>query len=66
MALPTRSSSFRKFVLLGAAGPAMMLSGCASSGKLSKADKRFMRGEYEAAIPLYKADAAKGKGAARR
>jgi len=40
------------------------LSGCATSGKLSKADKRFMRGEYEAAIPLYKAEAAKGKGAA--
>jgi peptidoglycan-associated lipoprotein len=64
MALPTRSSSLRKLLLLGAAGPAVALSGCASSGKLSKADKRFMRGEYEAAIPLYKADAAKGKGAA--
>ncbi|MDJ0367878.1 OmpA family protein [Hymenobacter sp. H14-R3] len=62
MALPTRSSSLRKLVLLGVAGPAVALSGCASSGKLSKADKRFMRGEYEAAIPLYKADATKGKG----
>ncbi|GAB3635442.1 OmpA family protein [Hymenobacter arcticus] len=64
MAFPTRSSSLRKLVLLGAVGPAVALSGCASSGKLSKADKRFMRGEYEAAIPLYKADATKGKGAA--
>ncbi|TDN36273.1 hypothetical protein E4631_08475 [Hymenobacter sp. UV11] len=64
MALPIRYSSFRKYVLIGAAGPAVALSGCASSGKLSKADKRFLRGEYEAAIPLYKADATKGKGAA--
>ena len=64
MALPTRYSSLRKLLLIGAAGPAVALSGCASSGKLSKADKRFMRGEYEAAIPLYKADATKGPGAA--
>lgn len=64
MALSTRYSSFRKLMVLGAAGPALLLGGCASSGKLSKADKRFMQGEYEAAIPLYKAQAAKGKGAA--
>ncbi|WP_151086399.1 OmpA family protein [Hymenobacter baengnokdamensis] len=64
MALSIRFSSLRKLLLIGAAGPAVALSGCASSGKLSKADKRFQRGEYEAAIPLYKADAAKGKGAA--
>jgi len=64
MALPIRYSSFRKYVFIGAAGPALALSGCASSGKLSKADKHFLRGEYETAIPLYKADATKGKGAA--
>lgn len=64
MALPIRYSSFRKYALIGAAGPALALSGCASSGKLSKADKHFLRGEYEAAVPLYKADATKGKGAA--
>ena len=62
MALPIRYSSFQKLVLLGAV-PAVMLSGCASSGKLSKADKHFLRGEYEAAIPLYKAQVTKGKNA---
>ncbi|MBF9236019.1 OmpA family protein [Hymenobacter sp. BT683] len=31
---------------------------------MSKADKQFARGQYELAIPLYKADVAKGKGAA--
>ncbi|MGI4864060.1 MAG: OmpA family protein [Janthinobacterium lividum] len=31
---------------------------------MSKADKRFAQGEYEPAIALYKADVAKGKGAA--
>jgi peptidoglycan-associated lipoprotein len=64
MVFSIRYSSLRKFVLIGAAGPALALGGCASSGKLSKADKRFLRGEYEAAIPLYKADAAKTKSAA--
>ena len=43
------------------AGSSAMLTGCATSGGMSKADKRFSRGEYEAAIPLYKADVAKGK-----
>jgi outer membrane protein OmpA-like peptidoglycan-associated protein len=64
MARSPRFSSFQKFVLIGAVGPALALGGCASSGKLSKADKRFLRGEYEAAIPLYKADIAKAKNAA--
>jgi len=64
MALSIRYSSLRKIMVIGVAGPALVLSGCASSGKLSKADKHFMRGEYEAAIPLYKAQVAKGKGAA--
>lgn len=64
MAFPIRYSSLRKFALIGAAGPALALGSCASSGKLSKADKRFLRGEYEAAIPLYKAEAAKPKNAA--
>ena len=64
MAHSIRYSSFRKYVLIGAAGPAIALSGCASSGKLSKGDKHFLRGEYEAAIPLYKADVAKAKNAA--
>ncbi len=55
MALPIRYSSFRKYVLIGAAGPALALSGCASSGKLSKADKRgelrlLTRRELRAAI----------------
>jgi len=64
MVLSTRYSSLKKFVLIGAAGPALALGGCASSGKLTKADKRFLRGEYQAAIPLYKQDIAKGKNAA--
>ncbi|MGI4739080.1 MAG: OmpA family protein [Janthinobacterium lividum] len=64
MALSIRYSFFQKLVLLGGVGPALLLGGCATSGKLSKADKRFLQGEYEAAIPLYKADVAKGKGAA--
>jgi peptidoglycan-associated lipoprotein len=64
MALSIRYSSLKKYVLIGAAGPAVALSGCASSGKLSKGDKHFLRGEYEAAIPLYKADVAKAKNAA--
>ncbi|MEJ7662036.1 MAG: tetratricopeptide repeat protein [Hymenobacter sp.] len=64
MALPISSSSLRKYVLIGAAGPVLALGGCASSGKLSKADNRFLRGEYEAAIPLYQAEAAKKTGLA--
>jgi peptidoglycan-associated lipoprotein len=63
MAFSIRYSSLQKFVVIGLAGPAVLLSGCATSGKLSKADKRFLRGEYEAAIPLYKADIAKAKNA---
>jgi len=47
-----------------AAGSAALLSGCATTGGLSKGDKRFARGEYEPAIELYKADVAKGKNAA--
>ena len=41
-----------------------MLSSCAATGGLSKGDKQFARGQYELAIPLYKADIAKGKNAA--
>ncbi|MFC7666554.1 hypothetical protein ACFQT0_03270 [Hymenobacter humi] len=47
-----------------AAGSAALLSGCATSGGASKGDKQFARGQYELAIPLYKAEAAKGKNAA--
>ena len=47
-----------------AAGSAALLSGCATSGGLSKGDKQFARGQYELAIPLYKAEVAKGKNAA--
>ncbi|UOQ73416.1 hypothetical protein [Hymenobacter cellulosilyticus] len=47
-----------------AAGSAAMLSSCATTGNVSKADKRFARGEYETAIELYKADVAKGKNVA--
>ncbi|WP_426489859.1 OmpA family protein [Hymenobacter sp. 102] len=46
------------------AGSAVALVGCATSDGLSKADKRFTRGEYESAIALYKADVAKGKNVA--
>ncbi|MGY2130827.1 OmpA family protein [Hymenobacter sp. HD11105] len=42
---------------------ALGLSGCATSESGTKADKRFARGEYEAAIPLYKAQAERGKNA---
>lgn len=42
---------------------ALSLSGCATSESGTKADKRFARGEYEAAIPLYKAQAERGKNA---
>ena len=44
-----------------AAGLTTLLGGCATSGKLSKADKAFLRGEYEPAIALYRADLAGGK-----
>lgn len=56
----------RTFILICAAtGSAAFLSGCAASGSMSKADKRFARGEYETAITLYKADVAKGKNIAQ-
>ena len=47
-----------------AAGSAALLSGCATTGSMSKGDKQFARGQFELAIPLYKADAAKGKNVA--
>ena len=47
-----------------AAGSVALLSGCATTGGMSKGDKEFARGQYELAIPLYKADVAKSKGAA--
>ena len=46
-----------------AAGSVALLSGCATSGAI-KGDKQFARGQYELAIPLYKAEAAKGQNAA--
>ena len=46
-----------------AAGSVALLSGCATSGGI-KGDKQFARGQYDLAIPLYKAEAAKGKNAA--
>ncbi|SNC77093.1 Outer membrane protein OmpA [Hymenobacter gelipurpurascens] len=56
----------RTFILVcAAAGSAALLTGCATSGSLSKADKQFARGEYEPAIALYKADVAKGKNIAQ-
>ena len=58
------NSTMRNYSLIGAACSVVLLGGCATSGGMSKADKRFARGEYEPAIALYKADAAKGKGAA--
>lgn len=52
----------RKFLILcAAAGTTGWLSGCSASDQLTKADRRFVRGEYEEAIPLYKADVKKGK-----
>jgi peptidoglycan-associated lipoprotein len=47
-----------------AAGSVALMSGCASSGSMSKGDKSFARGQYETAIPLYQADVAKGKNTA--
>ena len=46
-----------------AASSVVLLSGCATSGGI-KGDKQFARGQYELAIPLYKAEVAKGKNAA--
>ena len=55
----------RKLVFIcAAASSTALLSGCATTGGMSKADKKFAQGEYEPAIALYKADVAKGKGAA--
>ncbi len=54
----------RNFSAIGAAACAVVLLGSCATGNMSKADKRFARGEYEPAIALYKADVAKGKGAA--
>ncbi|MBC8085262.1 MAG: PD40 domain-containing protein [Hymenobacter sp.] len=55
----------KKLLLVcAAAGSAALLSGCATTGDASKADKRFARGEYETAIELYKADVARGKNTA--
>jgi len=48
-----------------AVGSALLLSACASSSKLSKADKRYAEGQFEQAIGLYKADVAKGKNVAQ-
>ncbi|MGI4872261.1 MAG: OmpA family protein [Janthinobacterium lividum] len=54
----------KKFSFIGvAAGSALLLSGCATSGAMSKADKHFAEGEYEPAIELYKADVASNKNA---
>ena len=49
--------------MCAAVGSAAVLSGCAATGGMSKADKTFARGEYEPAIALYKADVASGKNA---
>ncbi len=37
------------------------MSGCSSTGSMSKADKRFAKAEYETAIKLYQDDINKGK-----
>ncbi len=56
----------KTYILLGAiAGSAALLSGCATSGSMSKADKRFAQGEYETAIALYKKEVAKGRNVAQ-
>ncbi|ALD22100.1 OmpA family protein [Hymenobacter sp. DG25A] len=52
----------RKFLILWVAtGTTALLGGCSASEQATKADKRFTRGEYETAIPLYKADVKRGK-----
>jgi len=54
----------RNLLIIGVtAGSTLLLGGCATSDGVSKADKRFTRGEYETAITLYKAQVAKGKNA---
>jgi peptidoglycan-associated lipoprotein len=63
MAFLITYSSMRNFSVIGAACSVVLLSGCATSGSMTKADKRFAKGEYEPAIGLYKTDVAKGKGA---
>ncbi|UPL49145.1 OmpA family protein [Hymenobacter sublimis] len=56
----------KTYILLGAvATSAALLTGCATSGSVSKADKRFTQGEYETAIALYKKDVAKGRNIAQ-
>src|SRR5688572_9743306 len=37
------------------------MSGCSSTGSMSKADKKFAKAEYETAIKLYQDDIKKGK-----
>jgi outer membrane protein OmpA-like peptidoglycan-associated protein/tetratricopeptide (TPR) repeat protein len=54
----------KSLLVCAAASSAALLSGCATSGSVSKADKRFAQGEYETAIELYKNDVAKGKNVA--
>ncbi|WP_324673749.1 OmpA family protein [Hymenobacter sp. GOD-10R] len=54
----------RNFLIIGVtASSALLLGGCATTDGVSKADKRFARGEYETAITLYKAQVAKDKNA---
>ncbi|UOQ75465.1 hypothetical protein MUN84_12165 [Hymenobacter sp. 5516J-16] len=56
----------KTYILLGAvATSAALLTGCATSGSVSKADKRFTQGEYETAIALYKKDVTKGRNIAQ-
>ena len=64
MAFTSTYLPMRNLSIIGAAAcSAMLLSGCATSGGVTKADKRFEQGEYQPAIELYKADVAKGKNA---
>lgn len=66
MAFTFTNLPMRNLSIVGAAAcSVVLLSGCATSGGLTKADKRFDQGEYEPAIALYKADVAKGKNAAQ-
>ena len=54
----------RNLSTIGAAACSVaLLSACAGSDKLSKADKRYVQGEFQQAIELYKADVAKNKNA---
>ncbi len=52
----------RKAATVAAGGA--LLSACATSGRLSKADKRFAEGKFEAAIALYQAEVTQGKNVA--